>query len=163
MTTNYEKLMKAGWDNVPEPKSLPVGHWTVELNGMYFNEAKKEGQSPRISFRHTAVAPQGDVNKAELKKLGDGYDLALNDEIYNGPQFYWGSARDQRKVIDHLNLYDVKVDSSIPLLAQADDGSYMINKEFMASMRGAKIAGKLDLEVYQNKQRNNISDFISVK
>lgn len=158
---DYSDLYNASWADVSEAKVLPTGHWTLALNGIYFNGPKEDGKSARISFRYVAVEPQGDVNVKALKALGDGYDFAANEDIYNGGfGFYWGSSRDKRKVLAHLEKHSVKLPAGVPFLVDGDGGNPRVNPELMAALRGAKIVAELKVDEYNGEVRNQAENFV---
>ena len=158
MSSNYEHLYKAGWDNIPEPKVLPVGHWTLTPIGVFFNAPKEEGKSPRISFKYEAVGPLGDVDPRALKALGENYQFSMNDNIYNGDQFWLGNAKDDRKVVQHIEKHGVRVNGRA-LLVPADDGTPRVNQEIVKELRASVIDAELAISEYNGEPRNEARNF----
>lgn len=161
--TDYTELHKAGWDSLPEPKTLPSGHWDLRANAVFYNAPKETGKKPRISVRFTAVAPCGDVDPRSVKSLGEGYDFGLNDEIgmpYGGMAY--DSLRDMRTVGKHFKLYDKQPPADMPLVVETDEG-VRINPEFAKVIVGSMIRGKITSDEYQGETRNQASDFTKVE
>jgi hypothetical protein len=164
--TDYDETAARAWNDVPEPKNLPDGHYVLRLNGLFANEPKEEAkrQDPRISPRFTAVKALGDVDQKALKALGAGYQVALNDEIYKGlPLLYWpseGGFKDKRKVIDLLTVFERSLPAVQEFLVTGDNGDRRVNPEIVDALRDAEVVGYVERDEYNGEERNIVTSFI---
>lgn len=106
MTEKYEDILNMNWDNIPEPKLLPVGSWLLRGRNVAVFQPKEEGQSIRVAFFYEAKEPMEDVNQTELEALGADYSYSENDIV---KQFFINRNKDWDNVRKHLALHGVDV------------------------------------------------------
>lgn len=157
---DYAALTQAGWDEVPEEKLLPSGHWTLANAGVHYWAPKEEGKTGQLAFFYKAKSPDGDVSPKDLKALGD-YDYTQND-IRSRP-FFFGNNKDKRTVLAHIKKHaGFSLPSSQPILVE-EEGVLKVNPELRKALAGLEIVGKMGVDSYQGRDSNIVSDFIPVE
>lgn len=76
--SDYAEIANLSWDNIQEPKPLPVGTYLLKLRNVTFQPSKEEGKSARVMFVHAPKEPMSDVKTDELEELGAEYDITEN-------------------------------------------------------------------------------------
>lgn len=149
---DYEDVLNASWDNIPETKTLPVGSYLLEGRSASFQPAKEEDKSPIVLFVFTPREPMDDVSSEDLEALGDGYELDANRLFH---RFYIESNADWdnvRKLLAKMGV-ETKGQSIADSLKQ---------------VRRKNVIGYLDQRTFVNSagetvQANNITSFAAVE
>lgn len=76
--SEYADILSQSWDNIPQPKLLPVGSWLLKGRNASFQAAKDETKSNAVLFVYSAKEPMDDVDSDALSELGAEYDVAEN-------------------------------------------------------------------------------------
>jgi hypothetical protein len=168
---DYGDLYTSAGVHIPEPKVLPIGHWVLAADAVFFNEAKvsESGKqiSPRFQMRYTPVQPLGDVSERDLEALGD-YDFTMKglNDVYS-KTFWWNSVRERREFLDHLQKHTGFTLSEEPLLVVINKGTpeerSIFNPVYAQQIRGATINGVLAQETYKGETRNVANEFVPVQ
>lgn len=163
--SDYEATHKAGWANVPEPKPLPTGHYTLKVDAVFYNEREGD-KADMIQPRYVPVKPEGDVDQREIKALGPDYDFSVNEITHAGTALlFWGNAKQKRKVIKHFEMLgaDIEELNKHDLTVDGDDGSKRLNPEVSKLLRDKLIVAKITGDSYQGEHKDIASDFVPVK
>lgn len=141
MADNYEALLNRGWDEIPQPKTLPVGSWLLKArNAAYIAGDVDQGKSPRVVFFYTPKEPMNDVDSAELSALGNDYDLASNQITKT---FFIESNRNWDDVRNFLNLHGVETKGKTQI-------------ESLKAFKGTEIVSYLGVKTFTDKQTGNV-------
>lgn len=108
--SDYEDVLKKSWEEIPEPKLLPVGSWLLRGRNAAFLEPKEEGQNARVLFFYIPKSPMDDVDEGALAALGDDYDYAENDVIHT---IWIERNKDWDRVRKHLALHGIEATGPI--------------------------------------------------
>lgn len=103
---DYADILNQSWDDIPEPKLLPVGSWKLRNRGATYQPAKKEGNSDQVVFVYTPIEPMEDVNVEDLQALGADYDVQSN-RIF--ARFFVSDGNDWDRVRKHIAKHGVEV------------------------------------------------------
>lgn len=76
--SDYSSIAELSWDNIQEPKVLPVGTFLLRLSNAVFQPSKEADKSPVVMFVHTPKEAMSDVKTEELESLGPDYDISEN-------------------------------------------------------------------------------------
>lgn len=135
MSENYSDILNRSWDDIPEPKTLPVGTWLLRGRNVAVFPPQEEGKSTRVAFFYEAAEPMEDVSQDELAALGSDYSFAENDIV---KQFFINRSKDWHSVKKHLELH------GIDLTGKTIPESF---KEF----KGAEVYSYLGTKTFTNK------------
>lgn len=133
--TDYTEILSRSWDDIPEPKTLPVGSWRLRGRNAAFLPAKGEA-SPRVLFFYEAQEPMDDVDTVALDTLGADYDLAENDIVAT---FWVQRSKDWDAVRKHLALHGIET-------------SGKSQKETFDAFKGSEVIAYLNEKSYTNDQ-----------
>lgn len=148
MADSYKDIAHRQWDEIPEPKLLPVGSYLLKALGGRLKDIETtddEGdtqQATLVNFGYSVVEPMSDVNEVDLEKLGEDYDFSMN-KVY--ATFWINDDGDWGKVKKHLAKHGVNV-------------SGMDVSESLKAVRGAKIAAYLDERSYTNNAGDEVTE-----
>lgn len=109
----FEDLFTRAKSEIPAPKSLPRGHYTLVLRGSFKRPPNAEGKSGQVNMLYEAVEPHDDVDPDELADFQEG-GRSIKDNKIN-VDFWLGDFNDVCKVFDHLALHGVDVDGAADL------------------------------------------------
>lgn len=103
---DFEELANRSWDDIPEPKLLPKGHYKVVGLRIMHRLADPEDEKSKETVTPVYVVKEAldDVPMDALAELGDDYDLTCN-KLY--PRFWIESDADWGKVRKHLNAIGI--------------------------------------------------------
>lgn len=104
VTDNYEDIMKASWDDLPEVQVLPVGTYRLKAQQATYQKAKAADQSPKVLFPYAVKESLDDVDPDALEELGLDYDLTENRVFAS---FWVETAADWQKVRMHLGKHGI--------------------------------------------------------
>lgn len=147
----YDDILNATWDDIPEAQLLPVGNWLLKGSNVAYLKPKTEEDKAKVLFTYKASKP---VNVAEdlLEELGD-YDVSINDLQL---QIFIESAADWTKVRKQAELGGVDVGNKL----FDDSGKLAFAKKF----RGSEVVAEVGQRNYTNRDdevvwQNSISKF----
>lgn len=135
--SDYTDILKTSWDEVPEPKTLPVGSYLLRGSNISFQKAKEEGKNPTVMMVFQPKEAMDDVSQDELQALGANYEVAENSifhRVYIERKSDWDKVR------------KILVKMGVPL-----EGSL---EESFKHFRGAEVIGYLDVNNYTDKDGN---------
>lgn len=149
-----QTLYTSGWDEFPEELLLPIGKWMIKSAGVALVEPKKEGQSRRILFFYNPVEPMADVDPEAVADLGD-YDFTANQVMAS---FFFGTARDKKKIYDHLMKHE---GFEMP---EGTAEETLDNGDLRRALAGTYVIGDLDVDTFTNadgekEKQNSIASF----
>lgn len=104
----FEDFFQKSRAEVPKPKNLPRGHYTLVLRGVFKRPPKEEGKSGQLSFSYEAVTPQDDVDPSEMEAFqSEGRSIKDNKPKAD---FWLGNWNNVQAVWNHLAVHGVNVD-----------------------------------------------------
>lgn len=127
MQTNFEDFFKKAKAELPEPKPLPRGHYTLALRGTFKRPPREEGKSGQVAFFYEPVEAHDDVDPSELEAFTSG-GLSIKDNVVS-VEFWLGDWNDVRQIFDHLALLGVNTDETPDLSAALNKAA---NKRIVA-------------------------------
>lgn len=145
MTENYTDIMKTQWNEIPEPKTLPVGSWLLGGRNASFVASKEEGQDSKFLFFYTPREPMDDVDEEQLAALGPEYDITENDVVYT---IWVNRKRDFDKVRKHLAKHGIEVN---PAEAIEDTLKLFRNTQIIAYLNQRSFTNKAGEVVTENQ------------
>lgn len=81
--TDYNALLKQGWENIPEKRLLPVGAWLLKCTNISYQAAKSDDGNATVMAVFIPKEAMDDVDSEALAALLEGdYDLATNKLFY---------------------------------------------------------------------------------
>lgn len=104
--SDYADIADLSWDNIQEPKTLPVGSYLLRASNASFQPAKDADKSPVVMFVYRVKEPMDDVKTEELEELGAEYDITEN-KVFHRIYIEDGSSWDQ--VRKHLEKHRVEM------------------------------------------------------
>lgn len=149
--SDYADIASMSWENIPEPKVLPVGSYLLRGRNASYQPSKEEGKSPTFMFVYSVKEPMDDVDAEALSGLGEDYDLASNQIFF---RIYVETAADFAKVRRHLALHGVEAKGDI--------------KETLKKFKGTEVVAYLNQKQFTDRQGetrtdNNAETFAAVK
>lgn len=149
--SDYKDIAELSWEEIQEPKPLPVGTYLLKLTNAVFQPAKDESKSPTVMFVHKPKEAMDDVDTGELSALGAEYDIGEN-KIFTRIYIEDGSSWDQVRKL--LAKHGVAVKGSVP--------------ETLKNAKGAEVLGYLDQRSFARKDgtqavANNVTEFAPVE
>lgn len=149
--SDYADIADLSWDNIQEPKPLPVGTYLLKLRNAVFQPSKEEGKSPTVMFVHVPKEAMSDVKTEELEELGPDYDIGEN-KLFTRIYIEDGSSWDQVRKL--LAKHGVEVKGGV-----ADS---------LKAAKGAEVLGYLDQRSFARKDgvvavANNVTEFAPVE
>lgn len=149
--SDYKDIAELSWDEIQEPKVLPVGTYLLKLRNAVFQPAKEEDKSPVVMFVHVPKEAMADVKADELAELGGDYDIGEN-KIFTRFYIEDGSSWDQVRKL--LQKHGVEPKGSIV--------------ESLKSAKGSEVLGYLDQRAFARKDgsqgvANNVTEFAPVE
>lgn len=155
MVEKYTDILARGWDEIPEPKTLPANtSWRLKGRNAAWVPPKGD-VSGRVVFFYFPTEPMDDVTDAQLQALGKGYDFSNNDITKT---FWIERTKDWDAVRKHLTKH------GIALHDRASGGIQRSLKDF----RGAEIVAVLDVRNYttsdgEEREENIPTSFVPVE
>lgn len=148
--SDYADIAGLSWDEIQEPKPLPVGTYLLKLRNLVFQPSKEEDKSSRVMFVHSPKEAMDDVKTDELQALGDDYDIAEN-KIFTTVFIEDGSSWAQVRNI--LAKHGVEVKGDIT--------------ESFKKAKGSEVLGYLTVDRFQRKDKsygenNKVTEFAPV-
>lgn len=129
--SDYAEIADLSWENIQEPKPVPVGTYLLKLKNAVFQPSKEEGRSPVVMFVHSPKEAMEDVKAEELEELGSEYDISENKvftRIYIEDGSSWAAVRNL------LAKHGVETKGSIPETLKKAKGSevlgYLVKDRF---------------------------------
>lgn len=148
--SDYADIADLSWDNIQEPKTLPVGTYLLKLRNVSFQPSKEEGKSPVVLFVHAPKEAMEDVRSEELEALGSEYDISEN-KVFTRKYIEDGAS--WAEVRNLLAKHGVEVSGSV--------------EESFKKAKGAEVLGYLDQNTFTRKDGtvatgNNVTEFAKV-
>lgn len=148
--SDYADIANLSWDNIQEPKVLPVGSYLLRLSNAVFQPSKDADKNPVVMFVHVPKEAMADVDASALEDLGAEYDISEN-KIFTRIFIEDGSS--WAKVRALLEKHDVTVSGSVV--------------ESLKKAKGAEVIGYLDQQRFQRKdgsagESNVVTEFAKV-
>lgn len=148
--SDYADIASLSWENIQEPKVLPVGSYLLRLTNAVFQPSKEADKSPVVMFVHQPKEPMSDVDAEELEALGEGYDISEN-KLFTRVFIEDGSSWARVRTI--LGKHGVEVSGSV--------------EESLKKAKGAEVIGYLNQQRFQRKdgtagESNNVTEFAPV-
>lgn len=148
--SDYSDIANLSWDNIQEPKVLPVGSYLLRLSNAVFQPAKDADKSPVVMFVHTPKEAMSDVDADEIDALGDGYDISEN-KLFTRIFIEDGSSWAKVRAI--LGKHGVEVTGDVG--------------ESLKKAKGAEVIGYLNQQRFKRKdgttgESNNVTEFAPV-
>jgi hypothetical protein len=151
--SSYEDLMTAGYDNIPDARLLPDGHWRVKVVGLNFRPGN-ENVPANINVTYEPVAPGDDVNAEALAELGD-YDTSQN-RVYK--RLFCSNVGELRRVVQHFKKHaGFEPAAGTPVLDKDGDGD-KVNDAFKKAARGAEVTAMMATRSYVNKDGDTVTE-----
>jgi len=149
--SNYADIADLSWDNIQEPKVLPVGSYLLRLSNAVFQPSKEDGKSPVVMFVHVAKEAMDDVDTSELEALGPDYDITEN-KLFTRIYIEDGASWDQVRKL--LAKHGVEAKGKI--------------EETLKAAKGSEVIGYLNQRAFQRKDNtqgiaNNVTEFAPVE
>ena len=149
--SDYADIADLSWDNIQEPKVLPVGSYLLKLRNAVFQPAKEADKSPVVMFVHVPKEAMDDVDTSELEALGTEYDIAEN-KLFTRIYIEDGSSWDQVRKL--LSKHGIEAKGKI--------------EETLKAAKGAEVIGYLDQRAFTRKDgsagmANNVTEFAPVE
>lgn len=152
---DYDDILNATWEDIPEPKTLPDGGWLLKGRSVAWILPKKEEDSAKVLFGYKPKSPVS-VDDEALEALGADYDLEMNDLNFS---ILIKSAADWNKVKKHLEIAGIELDG--PLFGE--DGKLAFAKAF----KGTEVVAQVTTQHYEQngeaKTGQNLSKFQAVE
>jgi hypothetical protein len=133
MSDDYVDILNKSWDDIPEPKMVPVGSFRLKGVNAKYMEAKDGDKNDALLFVYAPMEPQADVDPEELEELGD-YDISQNRVF---ARFWLETANDWDGVRRHLAKHGI------------ESGGRTI-KETLAAFKGSEVIAYLDHRTFVN-------------
>jgi hypothetical protein len=149
--SDYADIANLSWDNIQEPKVLPIGTYLLKLRNVTFQPSKEEGKSPVVLFVHVPKEAMEDVRSDELEALGSEYDISEN-KLFTRVFIEDGSSWDQVRKL--LAKHGVEVSGGV--------------EESFKKARNSEVLGYLDQRAFTRKDgtngvANNVTEFAPVE
>lgn len=149
--SDYADIADLSWDNIQEPKVLPIGTYLLKLSNAVFQPSKDVDKSPTVMFVHKAKEAMDDVNTDELEALGADYDISEN-KIFTRIFIEDGSSWDQVRKL--LAKHGVEVSGNVV--------------ESLKKAKGSEVLGYLNQQTFTRKDGsvgtgNNVTEFAKVE
>lgn len=149
--SDYAEIANLSWDNIQEPKVLPLGSYLLKLKNVSFQPSKDQDKSPVVLFIHQPKEPMDDVKTEELEALGKDYDISEN-KTFTRIYIEDGSSWDQVRKL--LAKHGVDVSGSVP--------------DSFKKAKGTEVIGFLETRNFQRQdgtqgEANNVTSFSSVE
>lgn len=149
--SDYADIASLSWDEIQEPKVLPVGTFLLKLRNVVFQPSKDADKSPVVMFVHVPKEPMEDVKTDELEALGPDYDIGEN-KLFTRIYIEDGSSWDQVRKL--LAKHGVEATGSI--------------EESFKKAKGAEVLGYLEQKTFTRKDQtvgiaNNVTEFAPVE
>lgn len=148
--SDYADIAELSWDNIQEPKVLPVGTYLLKLRNASFQPAKEEGKSPVVMFVHQPKEAMDDVKTDELAELGTEYDIGEN-KVFTRIFIEDGSSWQQVRVL--LKKHGIEASGKI--------------EESLKKARNSEVLGYLDVDHFTRRDGslssgNKVTEFAPV-
>lgn len=149
--SDYAEIADLSWDNIQEPKALPVGTYLLKARNAVFQPSKEADKSPVVMFVYVPKEAMEDVKAEELEALGPDYDIAEN-KIFSRFYIEDGSSWDQ--VRKHLLKHGVEVSGKI--------------EDTLKKVKGTEVLAYLEQNTFKRKDGssavgNNATEFAPVE
>lgn len=149
--SDYADIANLSWDNIQEPKTLPVGSYLLKLKNAMFQPSKEEGKSPVVLFVHSPKEAMDDVKTDELEALGEEYDISEN-KIFT--RFFIEDGSSWAQVRNLLAKHGLEVSGDV--------------NESLKKAKGAEVIGYLDQDRFTRKDGtvgtgNKVTEFAPVE
>src|SRR6266403_3707823 len=148
--SDYADIANLSWDEIQEPKTLPVGTYLLRLRNAVFQPAKDADKSPVVMFVHVPKEAMADVKTDELEELGSEYDISEN-KIFT--RFYIEDGSSWDAVRRLLHKHGVEPEGKI--------------EETLKKAKGAEVLGYLHQKTFTRQDgsvgvANNVTEFAPV-
>jgi hypothetical protein len=130
---DYEDILNRSWDDIPEPKVVPVGTWRLKGENATWINAKAADQNDRILFVYSLMEPLSDVDEDDLTALGD-YDYTQNRVF---AAFFMETAKDYDAVRKHMRKHGI-------------DCTGRSMKDTLGAIKGTEVLAYLDTKTFTN-------------
>jgi hypothetical protein len=149
--SDYADIADLSWENIQEPKTLPVGTYLLKGKNAVFQPSKEENKSPVVMFVFSPKEAMEDVKQEELEELGAEYDISENKifhRVYIEDGSSWASVRNL------LTKMGVEAKGDVV--------------ETLKKVKGSEVLGYLDQNTFTRKDGtvatgNNITEFALVE
>ncbi len=149
--SDYAEIAELSWDEIQEPKPLPVGTYLLRARNAVFQPSKDADKSPVVMFVYVPKEAMADVKTDELEALGPEYDIGEN-KIFARFYIEDGSSWDQ--VRKHLAKHGVTASGKI--------------EDTLKKVKGTEVLAYLDQNTFKRKDGsngvgNNATEFAAVE
>ena len=146
--TTFEDFFKKSLSELPEPKSLPRGHYVLALRGNFKRPPREKGKSGQLALFLEPIEPCDDVDPAELEAfVSDGRSIKDNTVTV---EFWLGDWKNVKDIYAHLELYGVNVadmaDLSVALKAATNKRivAYVSPETYQHKVKGMQTKDKAE-------------------
>lgn len=148
--SDYAEIADLSWDNIQEPKPLPVGTYLLRARNAVFQPSKEADKSPVVMFVYVPKEAMEDVKSDELEALGADYDIGEN-KIFARFYIEDGSSWDQ--VRKHLAKHGIEATGKI--------------EDTLKKVKGTEVLAYLEQKTFTRKDQtvgvaNNATEFAPV-
>lgn len=153
---DYDDVLNETWDDLPVEKTLPDGGYRLKGTNVAWVKPKTEGQKAKVLFSYEAKEPLTVDADVLEEKLGDNYDLALNNLTFT---IFIETAKDWQQVKKHLKVHGIEAEG--PLF---DDNKKLA---FAKAFRGSEVVAQIGHRFFENNageqvEQNTLSKFQAV-
>lgn len=146
MSADFDDIMNASWDELPDVKPLPKGSYLLKGQAGKYKEAG-EDTSASVLIIYKVREAMSDVDSAELDDLGPNYDIKANKVFH---RFWVEDAGDWEQVKSHLRLLGIPIQGKIT--------------ETLKQVRGKEVVAFLEQRSFidrngQNRTEMNATSF----
>ncbi len=129
--SDYADIADLSWDNIQEPKPLPVGTFLLRARNAVFQPSKDADKSPVVMFVYVPKEAMEDVKADELEALGPDYDIGENKIFV---RFYIEDGASWDQVRKHLAKHGIeaagKIEDTLKRVKNTEVLAYLEQKTF---------------------------------
>lgn len=149
--SDYSDIANLSWDEIQEPKVLPVGTYLLKGRNARFQPAKDADKSPVVLFVFAPKEAMADVKTDELEALGNEYDITENKVFH---RVYIEDGSSWAVVRNILAKMGVEVEGKI--------------EDTLKKVKGQDVLGYLNQNTFTRNDgtvgvANNITEFAAVE
>lgn len=137
--SDYADIANLSWDEIQEPKTLPVGTYLLKARNASYQPAKEADKNPVVLFVYAPKEPMEDVKSEEIEALGSEYDISEN-KIF--ARFYIEDGSSWAQVRRHLEKHGVEVEGSV--------------LESLKKVKGTEVLAYLEQNSFMDKRTNEV-------
>lgn len=136
-----EEILDRSWDEIPQPKLLPVGSYLLKGRNASFVPGK-DGQNDKALFFYVPKEAMDDVSESDIADLGADYDYAANQIVYT---IWLEGPKDWDNMRQHLAKHGV-------------DTKGKSVKDSLKAFRGSEVVAYLNQRNFTNRAGENITE-----